>query len=379
MATENFTIVYQETNPYSSMTAYLEDDGRTVYLYLQSQHNPEDSMKSVWVKNRIEAPKERLAEDLQSGLAPLLCADEITASMDTSAILAEELYFIWLEEGNGLALFVREELYALLPPWSGVKGFHGYAKYAKKETITAKPLGDSYHGPIANRIEAARKFWEARSQKDSWTQIRDSRLDFLETKWGKHTKYWSADGGSFPYIGIASFHPPGLENTAIFTTVGMSGQNMPGVELYQKDYLSSARIELVFAVHYPPNSDKSETWVPHYLGDIVKFPWNMQKWLGNGHTIALNRRDPNSIALNYTNVFLLEKPNASQILGKQIPPYPLEGLESGNGHDVKFLYMLPISEEERHHLSSLGSDSFLERVASQGFGWLHNSTRESLV
>ena len=379
MATENFTIVYQETNPYSSMTAYLEDDGRTVYLYLQSQHNPEDSMKSVWIKNRIAAPQERLAEDLQSGLAPLLCADEITANMDTSPIRLEDLYFIWLEEGNGLALFVKEELYAFLPPWSGVKGFHGYAKYAKKEAITAHPLGDSYHGPIANRIEGARQFWEKRSHKDSWAEIRDSRLGFLEGKWGNHSKYWSADGGTFPYIGIARFNPPELPDTAIFVTIGMSGQNMPGVELYQKDYLATARIELVFAIHSPPGLDNTETWVPHYLGDIVKFPWNMQKWLGHGHTIALNRRDPDSIALNYTNVLLLEKPNVSQIAGKIIQPFSLQGLESENGQNVKFLYMLPITEEERHHLSSLGSEVFLLQAAEQGFGWLHNSNRESLV
>ena len=35
----SYKVIYQEANPYGSLTAYLEDDGRTVYLYLQSEQN----------------------------------------------------------------------------------------------------------------------------------------------------------------------------------------------------------------------------------------------------------------------------------------------------------------------------------------------------
>ncbi|MDI7209510.1 suppressor of fused domain protein, partial [Leptospira santarosai] len=70
-------VIYQEANPYGTFTAYLEDDGRTVYLYLQGEQNPEFGIKSVWVCNRMEAPDKRTAEDLSSGLAPLLLRSEV--------------------------------------------------------------------------------------------------------------------------------------------------------------------------------------------------------------------------------------------------------------------------------------------------------------
>ena len=37
--------------------------------------------------------------------------------------------------------------------WSGIKNISGYSKYAKLETITAHPLGDSEHGVLVDRIE----------------------------------------------------------------------------------------------------------------------------------------------------------------------------------------------------------------------------------
>lgn len=378
MASTDYQIIYQETNPYSSMTAFLEDDGRTIYLYLQSQTNPEYPMKSVWVKNRITAPESRSAEDLQSGLAPLLCSGEITAAMDTTEINSNDVSFIWFEEGNGLALFVQEQLYAVIPPWSGIDRFHGYAKFAAQQAITAHPLGDSYHGPMADRIEAARKFWQFRSQKDSWITIRDSSLSYLESRLGPHKKYWSADGGNFPLIGIARFEPENMPGVVLYATIGMSGQNMPAVELYHKEYLSHARIELIFALTYRANADTSESWIPHYLGDLVKYPWHTHQWLGNGHTIALNRQDPDSKNLNFSASYLRSHPTPTILDGQTFHAVDLSNLKSENGEMVQFLYLLPITEEERQHIIQQGSTNLSSHFEKQGFGWLHISDRNHL-
>lgn len=70
-------VLYQETNPYGSFSAFLEEDGRSVYLYLQSHNNPSWPMKTLWVRNLIPAPKERDPEDFQKGLAPVLTQAEI--------------------------------------------------------------------------------------------------------------------------------------------------------------------------------------------------------------------------------------------------------------------------------------------------------------
>ncbi|MCB1176776.1 MAG: suppressor of fused domain protein [Leptospiraceae bacterium] len=366
-------IIYQETNPYGSMTAFLEDDGRTIYLYLQSEEDPEKPIRTVWVKNRIPGPESRNPQDLKDGLAPVLCKDEVDQN-DYDSFHPEDIHFIWLEEGDGLGLFYRDELVAFLPPWSGVKGFHGYSKFAKLESITAFPLGNSDNGVIAERIEKSRKYWEFRSDISSWKEIQKLRLDYLEKHLGPHQKYWSADGGKFPQLAIVKFTPDFSPNIVFYSTIGMSAQNMPSVELFHRDYLDYSRVELIFA-HKISDQDNTETWVPHVIGEIIKFPWMMDKWFGEGHNITLSRRDPDALYLNFTNL----------LISSQLPSYNgislpcKEELISENGKKINFLYLLPITEEEVFLMKQEGASSLLNLIEKSGEGWAHNSERQSFL
>ncbi|PJZ69943.1 suppressor of fused protein [Leptospira perolatii] len=365
-------IIYQEANPYSSFTAYLEDDGRTVYLYLQSEQNPEFQMKSVWVCNRIDAPTSRTEADLRSGLAPMLLKDEVTDPAPNSGFDPENVHFIWSEEGDGVAFFYNEELQAYLPSWSGVKNFHGYSKYAAKESLTAYPLGNSEFGVIPDRIQKDREHWEFRSKPNVWKSIQELRLGFLEKAFGPHEKYWSADGGKFPQLGIARFKPSQYPNVYVYATVGMSAQNMPGVELYRRDYEDYSRVELVFAIKIG-DEDRSESWVPHQIGEIIRFPWNMGKWFGQGHTISMSRRDPESLYVTFTNLLLKE-------IGSAEEGYPhLQGLVAETGKPIRFLSLLPISEEEKVFIQEKSVSEFIGMM-DQNFGtWIHASDRESVI
>lgn len=371
-------VLYQETNPYSSMTAFLEDDGRTIYLYLQSQFNDEYRMQSVWVRNRVPAPTQRKKEDFHSGLAPILCSFELEDKHDTSPINPEDIHFIWLEEGNGVALFEKEELISFLPPWSGIKNFHGYSKYLKTEAITAYPLGDPNNGPIIDRINSARNFWEFRASKQSWSEIRDSRLEYLENEFQKHTMYWSADGGKFPFVGIAKFRPKQYPNISIYSTIGMSAQNMPNVELYHRDYEEYSRIEMVFAV-YEPEGNISENWAPHFMGEVIKYPWSMLQWFGAGHTISLTKKDPFLNMDHFTHLLFMDKVSESIINKESYPAPQLNSFISENGYKVNFLFSLPIIEEERCFILEKGYHSLLESAKAKGIGWVHVSNRDSIL
>lgn len=376
---ETNKIIYQEANPYGSLTAYLEDDSRTVYLYLQSEQNPEWKIRALWIRNRVPAPDVRDQADFTNGLAPILLANEISPNMDTSEINPEDLHFIWTEEGDAVAVFIKEELHAFLPSWSGIKGLAGYSKFARIETITAHPLGDSNHGVIADIVEKSRKFWEFRAGKDCWKNIQSSRLEFLENRLGKHTKYWSADGGKFPYVGIAKFEPTDFSGVIIYSTIGMSGQNMPTVDLFHKDYLNYARIELVIAIRILPG-DKSESWVPHFLGELVKFPWNMTKWLGAGHTISMNRRDPDALYLNFDSAILLKELSPVNHPDLKLESVPnLSGLISESNQPVHFLFIQPINDEEAYYMRTEGSKALLNLISENGIGWVHNAEREGLL
>ena len=118
---------------------------------------------------------------------------------------------------------------------------------------------------------------------------------------------------------------------------------MPTVDLFHKDYLDYARIELVIAVRSLP-ADKSETWVPHFLGELVKFPWNMIKWLGVGHTISMNRRDPDALYLNFTSAILLKELSAVNHTDIQLEHIPnLNGFVTESKQPVHFLFIQPIT------------------------------------
>ncbi len=367
METNTTTIIYQETNPYSSVTAFLESDNRTIYLYMHSEFNHDWGIKSVWIRNLVKAPDIRNPEDFKNGLAPLLIKSETYHPEPQQTFQPEEIHFIWTEEGDGVALFVKEELYAFIPAYSGIKGFHGYSKEAKIESITAHPLGDSLNGPIAGKILASRNFWEFRAKKDSWKIIQELRLKFLENKFGNHLQYWSADGGKFPQLAIVKFLPKEYENIILYSTIGMSAQNMPQVELYHKDYEYFSRAEIVLA-NKISNPEDSNDWIVHLLGDLIKFPWNMVKWFGHGHTIEMSRKDPNSHHLNFTTLLFIN-PNIFNFISKNPD---LTGLISENNKRINFLFAIPITEEEALIVREKGIQSIEKNV-----NWYHDHERES--
>ncbi len=368
MGSPSAKILYQETNPYSSLTGFLEDDGRTVYLYIQSEFNHEWGIKSLWVRNLIDAPVARSPEDLKNGLAPLLTIDETLYPKAQPTFNSDEIHFIWTEEGDGLALFIREELYAFIPSYSGLEGFHGYSKEAKAESLTAHPLGNSYHGPIPEKIEQARKFWEFRADKNSWREIQKRRLSFLEEKLGEHVQYWSADGGKYPPLAIAKFTPLNFDHVVVYSTIGMSAQSMPQVELYHKDYPKYSRVELILAYKHFDSTDKPDTWIPHLLGEVIKYPWNMLKWFGHGHSIEIPRRDPNSLYLNFTALLFI---NPYELNFFEDMP-DLKNLNAENGNRINFLFLLPVTEEEEYLIREKGIKNLAEKIP-----WFHDSERES--
>ncbi|MDV6234197.1 suppressor of fused domain protein [Leptospira ellisii] len=367
--------LYQEANPYGTFTAYLEDDGRTVYLYLQGEQNPEYGIKSVWICNRVAAPEKRNREDLGDGSAPILIQSEVNDPKPHPPMEEKDIYFIWTEEGDGVALFYKETLCAFLPPWSGVDGFHGYSINAKIDALTAYPLGNSEFGTIPDRVQASRDYWETRSQKGAWKEIQEKRLHFLESKLGKHDKYWSADGGKYPQLGIVRFRSEKFPDLLIYSTIGMSAQNMPCVELFHKNYEDYARIELVLSVKIGSEGlERSESWVPHLIGELIRFPWNMAKWLGHGHTISMTRKDPEALYLDFASVLFRDLSSFSAATAPD-----LSGLISENGKQVRFLTLLPLSEEEKEYAQKDGIQSFNQSWDRKGLPWYHDAERQSLV
>ena len=363
----NPQIIYQETNPYESFTAYIEDDGRTVYFYLQAEQNKEMPIKSVWICNQIETPYSRSEQDFENGLAPMLIKDEITENHQQISFESEKIELVWGEEGDSVAFFYQNELYAFIPSWSGQKGFHGYSKFAKIEALTAHPLLNPNYGQIPEKIKTYKKFWQNRFKNHNWKLVQESRLDFLEKNLGKHIYYWSADGKKFPPLGIALFHSKKYPKLAIYSTIGMSAQNMPQVELYHKDISNYAKIELVFAVDIS-EEDRTRSWVPHLIGDIINYPWRLVHWFGHGHTILMTRSDPSALYIKFESIIFKSL--------NQIKEF--KGLRSEDNFQVQFLSILPISSTEKAFCMENNSDKFFSLLSENNIEWFHKSDRKEL-
>jgi hypothetical protein len=341
----------------------VEDDGRTVYLYLQAA-GEEGGIWAVWVANRLPAPEEDDLAAMQRGAAPLMPRRGTRHPQGLPPLDPESLSFVWFEEGDGVALLRDEQPLAVLPPWSGFEGFHGYSAEAIGEEQPAWPLEGALDG-LAPRIEAARRYWEWRADPASWDEIRDSRLAHLEARLGPHRRYWAADGGRFPPRAVALFQPESYPGVSISATVGMSGQPMPQVEMYVEGPRPHRRVELLLAA-----SGEAEH-APGLLSGIMQSPWQTRTWLGDGHTWSW---DPPSERPGGSAVLLVRVPppqvTQAGAFRRGVPAPNLSGLTDRGGDPVHFLWVLPITARERDLAASDGSQALLRKLQAEGRGWV---------
>src|SRR5690606_37841067 len=122
-------ILKEEVGPNGNIRALVEDDGRSVHLYLEgtSEDHP-FGVRSCWVRNLRAAPTLIEAERMQAGLAPMLPARNCVDPEAGRPLRAEDLEFLWFESGDGVALLEKGDVLAVIPPWSGKAGFAGYAR-----------------------------------------------------------------------------------------------------------------------------------------------------------------------------------------------------------------------------------------------------------
>jgi hypothetical protein len=356
-------ILLAETNPYGSFEAIVEDDGRTVYLYLQSAKQ-QGAMKAVWVVNRQPAPEEDDFAAMQQGQAPMMPREGTRTPQGHPPFDPERLSFVWFEEGDAVALLHDNAPLAVLPGWAGMNGFFGYSADAVGEEQLAWDLSPALQG-LWPRIEESRRYWEWRADADSWRQIQERQLAHLESILGPHQRYWAADGGQYPPRAVAGFERSSLPGVTILVTLGMSAQRMPQVEMHFEDPRPFRRTELALATYGDPSQAAG------LLSSTMRFPWAFATWLGDGHTSSFG--DPS------------ETPGQSAILLARVPPHQtfqretgahqvpapnLGGLQDVSGDPVQYLWILPIAASERNQAEKDGSAEVIRRMEAQQRGWI---------
>ena len=290
-------------------------------------------------------------EDMAAGIAPMLprydCADPQLTRLPT----ADSLEVVWLEEGNGAALFElpvngsafqQPELIAVIPPWSGLDGFHGYAANCINETSVCWPMPDN--PLLTQRIDAAREFWqswggaapdaEGTSVGPSPFAIQQPQvlanyrkrfgIDFGEEK------YYAVQGDQFPPRGLLHHRTDHLE---VIATAGMSVCPQPAVEMFVDDPANFRRIELALVLPRQKDLDSLKP-VLEQLSGLSGYPWKELAWFRDGHTCGFKFGE-------YSALLLLDDTIGSRLAGVQA-----DALPDFRGDAVKLLWMLPMTDSQ---------------------------------
>ena len=369
MATQHEThsIVF-ETSPYGNLDAIVEHDGQSVYFYLSGGRTDQQNrfgMRACWVRNLEKGPHVINSDQMQAGVAPMLprydCVDADLHRLPTD----QTLEIVWLEEGNGAALYERvpenelkdsdsktdpdmaaRQLLAVIPPWSGIDGFHGYAANCVNQTQVCWPLPDN--ALLIQRLENAKAFWDAWASettdangKVSSTSpfalaqpkiLANYRQRFNTTE--EDEKYFAIDGGDFPLRGLVHYQTDGPNRGLdILATVGMSVCPQPAVEMFVDQPAQFRRIELALLMN--------RTGDPSVLKDVMQqisglsgYPWQHFTWLRSGHTVAFS-------CGQFTAALLVEDVQGSRIADVEAVP-----LDTFREDPVNLLWMLPITADQ---------------------------------
>ncbi len=260
-----------ETSPFGNLDAIVEHDGRAVYLYLSSQGRDDSKFgtRACWVRNLVPGPYVINEDEMKQGIPPVLPRTHCKYSDSRPVPDAARLQVVWFEEGNGIALFETTEtgeqvMLAVIPPWSGLDGFHGYANECAAENPICWPLPDNPN--LFRRIARASEFWNACQAIDEhpFAKLQQDVLAVYRNTWGPESNYFSIDGGNFPPRGLATFE---LNDQFIAATVGMSFCPQPNVELNVDDPQNFRRVELAIRLD-GPLSDVAQTKIVKQLSRV---------------------------------------------------------------------------------------------------------------
>ncbi|WP_395111140.1 suppressor of fused domain protein [Actinomadura sp. SCN-SB] len=367
------TTVRTEVSPYGSRRLVIETDGTVSAAYLKDARDA--VVGAVWLANHQAAPAEPDQARLNGGEAPMLPASHTRHPEGRPMPDWDALEVVWFEEGDGVAVLEEGEPLCVIPGWSDIgRGIPGYNRDVTGQSPFAFPLDDEIEN-FGPRIDRARDHWKVCEADGSWADFQQSVLGHLLQRLGPGGHYWhdvgrqlpnSGSGGvkaGAPVVGVTERPASGDREFTILSTVGMSRQRMPTVELYEDDVAPYSRIELAVATTLP--SQRAGSIFPW----LAQYPWRVVTWFATGdvvkwyheaHTFPLGTGEA-----AWEGVLLLDDP--SRLAGPVVPG--LTGL-STEGDPVRWLWLVPITGEEHRYAKNEGSDALIRRLAQQNRSWV---------
>jgi hypothetical protein len=359
MAAPEVRVLLTATSPYGGRAIAVETDGVTTSARL---HTPSgETIAQTWLANHGPAPAPPPADQTPAestpavnGRVPPMPAPHTAHPEGRAEPDPAALEIVWTEEGDTAAVLENGRPLCVIPPWCDREsGEPGYSRDARGRTPYAWSLTDAM-AELGPRVERARTFWHAEGPP-----VHRSVLAHLTGRLGAQGYYWpDVAPPTPPLVGVSE--RPGDGGPAVLSTVGMSGQRMPTVELYEEDLAGHARVELAVATTLPSPRAAS------VFGWLGAYPWRVVTAFADGDTVKWYH-DPSTFPLGPDGggVLLLADPAS---LGGPPPP-DLSGLTVA-GDPVRWLWLVPITEEERQFAKAHGHGPLVDRLANDGRSWV---------
>lgn len=339
-------IVAEEESPHRNLEAIVEQDDRVAYLYLIAREEPGIGFKSLWLRNLAPAPEVMDLEGMRNGIPPMLPREHCKHPAGKEALDASRLRFVWLPEGDGVAVMEDDEILGMIPPWGVIGDFPGYSRDATGESGLCWGLEDP--AIIQSRISDAERFWQRWDEGESqWSECQNSMLEVYDQVWGPYTNYFAIDGKKWPPKALIRTK---LADVTYLATLGISLRPQPQVEMHCEDPRDYRRFEFATCFDNAVANEIVKQFAS-YLSGQSSLPWAQFTFLGHGHTIRCETFSLDPSLRRFTAVLLLEQPATA----------PKIDLPFVAGEKVRLLWAIPITADEQAFCEKEGSMAFLKR------------------
>lgn len=363
-------VLLEDYSPHGTVQAIVEQDGRCCYFYLWGHPDTEFGIRRCWVRNLRRAPIEPSTEDAGGTKATMLAKACCRHPIGAEPLVAERLHVVWSEAGDAAALYEDDQLLAIIPPWSGVDGFHGYSRDCSDRSPVCWPLEDAA-ASLRTSFDRAAEYWQAwDAEPNPWPAYQSAAARAYSAAFGAPSSYYAIDEDDWPPRALLRFDRP---DETVFATVGCGLRVQPTTSdrpAFAADERPSGaarwrRIELGFAFRHPVDSALLKA-CGQFIGVLTDFPWSHFTSLEHGRIL---RCDP---------LAELTGGLASDVLLVADAPLAPNATLPAFRHDpVALLWMLPISESEREWAVAQGSDALVRRLIQAAVDWRPPARRPS--
>ena len=341
---DNKKIICNSYCPKTDTHALVQEENDCVYLYLYIRPDTKDTeIRASWVRNYGPAIDAVDQKAMESGMQPRMPLKACRHPKGAPRLDPADLRIVFLEDGDGAALYQKDDLLAVIPGWASSGEFTGYARDAVGTSPFAWELGTREQNDIYARVEAAQDYWNQMQGNAVWEAFRDSHMEAIEKAYGKHTDYLVVDNGYFPPKSLVRVDKG--DDVYLFT-LGMSLMQQPSVEMYTQHPQGLRRAELAFCLRKDLFEAKKDSFTAYLIG-LSDIPWNYTTFLGDGHTVLF---DIEPYDKTFTNALLLGgERNFRQRL---YAPF--------RGDDVNTLWVVPVTEKEQAYAEQMGNDALMK-------------------